>query len=328
MVETGMTLPGGPASKRGNRYEKLWTVWECLRMIGDNTDEIRIEVPGVEKAEFVVTVGARRELHQVKCSHPKGKWSVNTLGSPKFRLLQAIGGMLAGNDDRFVFVSGSAAPELDALCKAADDAESEEEFKRDFLAAQGRKQPFETLLGCWRCDVPTAIERLRRIDVRTISERELEDKVRLGVQALFLGDPDKVLPELRAIVEDSVHRTLTRRQLVDALAKRGYQVRRLSSPEHAGSAVETATDRYLDGARRRLIRRTLIPRATAEKLLSRLGENATDSAVTGKAGSGKTALRRPDHGSSTRTRLAGAVVPLRSCPFRINHHRSRAPPRT
>ena len=290
MVETGMTLPGGPASKRGNRYEKLWTVWECLRMIDDNTDEIRIEVPGVEKAEFVVTVGARRELHQVKCSHPTGKWSVNTLGSPKFRLLQAIGGMLAENDDRFVFVSGSAAPELDALCKAADDAESEEEFKRDFLAAQGRKQSFEKLhRQYWKCDIPTAIERLRRIEVRTISELELEDKVRLGVRMLFLGDPGRVLSELRAIVEDSVHLPLTRRQLVDALAKRGYQVRRLSSPDHAGVAAREATDRYLEIARRRLIRGTLVPRAAAETLLSRLGEAATDSVVTGKAGSGKTA---------------------------------------
>ena len=283
-----MTLPGGPANKLGNRYEKWWTVSECVRMLHGDTEAIRIEDPGVEKAEFVVTVGSRREHHQAKRSHPKGKWSRTALASGG--LLQAIGNELAGNDDRFVFVSGSDAPELAGLCESARDAKSEEEFERDFLKAQERKRLFESLLNCyWKCAVPTAIERLQRIEVRTIGERDLEDKVRWGTQALFLGDPGKVLSKLREIVEDSVHRTITRQYLKAALSRRGYRMRRLSSPENAGVAVWEATDRYLDDAQRRLIRRTPVPRAAAQTLLSRLGETATDSVVTGKAGSGKTA---------------------------------------
>ena len=283
-----MTLPGGPADKLGNRYEKWWTVSECVRMLRGDTDAIRIEDPGVEKAEFVVTAGPRRELHQVKRSHPNGKWSLAALASDG--LLKVIGDALAGNDDRFVFVSGSEARELADLCEAARAAKSTEEFERAFLAAEGRKQSFERLHDChWKCDVPTAIERLQRIEVRTIGERDLEEKVRLGVQTLFLGDPDKVRAELWAIVEGSVHRTITRQDLVDELARRGYRKRRLSSPERAGVAVREATDRYLAGARQRLIQQKLVPRAAAETLLSRLGETATDSVVTGKAGSGKTA---------------------------------------
>ena len=286
-----MTLPGGPADKLGNRYEKWWTVAECLRLLGGGTDEIRIEDPGVEKAEFVVTAGPRRELHQVKRSHPNGKWSLTVLASDRHRLLQAIGDALAGNDDaRFVFVSGSEAPELAELCEAARDAKSAEEFERAFLAAERRRKLFEKLHDrYWKCDGPTAFERLQRIEVHTISEHQLKEKVRLGVQMLFLGDPGKVLAALRAIVEDSVHRTITRQGLVEALCRRGYRLRRLSSPERAGVAVREATNRYLDGARRRLIRQTLVPRKAAETLLSRLGETATDSVVTGKAGSGKTA---------------------------------------
>ena len=283
-----MTLPGGPADKLGNRYEKWWTVAECIRLLGGGTEAIRIEDPGVEKAEFVVTAGSRRELHQAKRSHRNGKWILSALASDG--LLQAIGDALAGNDDRFVFVSGSEARELAELCEAARDAESAEEFERAFLAAKERGQSFEKLHRCyWKCDGPTAFERLQRIDVRTIGERDLEDKVRWGAQALFLADPGKVLAELRAIVEDSVHRTITRQGLVEELCRRGYRLRRLSSPERAGVAVREATDRYLDGARRRLIRQTLVPRKAAETLLSRLGETATDSVVTGKAGSGKTA---------------------------------------
>ena len=283
-----MTLPGGPANKLGNRYEKWWTVSECVRMLHGDTEAIRIEDPSVEKAEFVVTVGSRRELHQAKRSHSKGKWSLTALASDG--LLQAIGNALAGNDDRFVFVSGSDARELAELCESARDAESVEEFERVFLAARERKQSFERLLSSyWKCAVPTAIERLRRIEVRTIGERDLEDKVRWGVRLLYLADSTQVLAELRAIVEDSVHRTITHQDLVEALSRRGYRMRRLSSPENAGVAVWEATKRYMDVARRRLIRQRLVPRTAAETLLSRLGEAATDSVVTGKAGSGKTA---------------------------------------
>ena len=282
-----MTLPGGPADKLGNRYEKWWTVEQCVRLLHGSTEAIRIEDPGVEKAEFVVTAGPRRELHQAKRSHPNGKWSLAALASDG--LLQAIGDALAGNGDRFVFVSGSEAPELDELCEAANDAESAEEFERAFLKARKRKESFESLLRHWKCAVLAAIERLQRIEVRTIGERDLKEKVRLGVQTLFLGDPDKVRAELWAIVEGSVHHTITRQDLADELSRLGYPMRRLRSPERAGVAVREATDRYLNGARQRLIRQKLVPRAAAETLLSRLGETATDSVVIGKAGAGKTA---------------------------------------
>ena len=282
-----MTLSGGPANKLGNRYETWWTVWQLVRMLRGDTDEIRLEDPSVEKAEFVLKAGVRRELHQVKRSHPSGKWSLAALCNDG--LLQAIGEQLAGNDDRFVFASGSDARELSELCEAASSAESVEEFKRAFLVANERKKRFERLLGCWKCDVPAAVGQLRRIEIHTIDERELVDKVQCGVQALFLANPNSVVEKLRGIAEDSVHRTLRRRTLVQKLAQHGYQLRSLRSREHAGIAVEAATNRYLDGARSRLIQKKLVPRTAAETLLSRLEGKATDCVMTGRAGTGKTA---------------------------------------
>ena len=282
-----MTLPGGPADKLGNRYEKWWTVSELVRMLGGETEAIRIEEPGVDKAEFVVTTGTRRELHQVKRSHPSGKWSLAELGSDG--LLQAIGEQLARNDDRFVFASGSDARELAELCEGARDAEPDAEFERHFLKAAKRRERFQKLRGAWTCDVQTARERLRRIDVRTIDERELQDKVHWGAAALFLADPAAVVAELRGIVEDSVNRTISRQELVGRLARRGFPLRRLRNPGHAGVAVQTATDRYLDIARRKLIQKKLVSKAATETMLSRLEGTPSDSVVTGRAGSGKTA---------------------------------------
>ena len=282
-----MTLPGGPADKLGNRYEKWWTLSELVRMLGGETEAIRIEDLGVDKAEFVVTTGARRELHQAKCSHPSGKWSLATLRAEG--LLQAIGKQLAGNDDRFVFASGSDARELAELCNAARDAESDVEFERHFLEAAERRKRFEKLRECWACDVPTARDRLRRIYVHTIDERELRDKVSWGVAALFLANPAAVVAELRGIAEDSVHRTISRQDLVEQLRRRGLPLRHLLNSEHAVPAVQAATDRFLDSARLKLIQRRLVSKAAAKTLLSRLDRAPSDSAVTGRAGSGKTA---------------------------------------
>ena len=251
-----MTLPGGPAAKLGERYESWWTLSEFVRMLRGETEAIRIEDPSADKTEFVVTAGSRRELHQAKRSHWNGKWSISALRSDG--LLDAIGTQLAGNHDKFVFVSGSDARELANLCDAAGSAESDVEFERYFLKAERRKENFETLRQCWGCDAPAAYERLQRIEVHTIDERELETKVTWGVQALFLAEPRVIVTGLRTIVADSVHRTWTRSELLQELETRGHPKRRLVSPQSALAAVEEATGRHLDGERRRLIGDVLI----------------------------------------------------------------------
>ena len=284
-----MTLPGGPADKLGNRYEQWWTVSELVRVLSGSADSLRIEPPGIEKAEFVVTVGSRSEYHQAKRSHPNGKWSFADL--KRDGLLQAIGQQLTGNDNRFVFVSGSEARELSELCEDANSAESLAEFEGVFLAAnKDRKKRFDDLLIDWDCNVPTALECLRRIDVQTIGEHQLEDKVLWGLRALFLADPNAVKEVLQGIVEDSVHCTITRKSLVESLARRGYKMRCLRNPEQASIVVQTATNAwYLNGVRGKLIQRTLVSRSATEELLSQLQDTSTESVITGRAGSGKTA---------------------------------------
>ena len=282
-------------------------------MLGGETEDIRIEDPGVDKIEFVVTKGTRRELHQAKRSHPSGKWSFATLRTEG--LLQAIGKQLEGNDNRFVFASGSDARELADLCDAARDAGSDTEFKRHFLKAAERRQRFEQLCECWACGVPTARERLCRIDVCTIDERELENKVRWGVKALFLANPAAVVAELRGIAEDSVHRTISRPELVEQLRRRGLSLRHLRNPEHAVSAVRAATDRFLNIAWRKLIQRRLVSKAAAETLLSRLDRVSSDSVVTRQGWFGENGVRRRDPRLPARPRSARARISARSRPF-------------
>ena len=285
-----MTLPGGPAAKIGIRYEKWWTISEFIRMLDGRADSIRVEDPGFTKAEFVVTVGPRQEFHQAKSNHRDGQWTLARLSTKKDPLLQTIEKKLAGNRDRFIFVSGSDAPQLRSLCKASTDADSIDEFQRVFVASKGKRRSFDDLCRYWNCDVSTAFDRLRRISVHTIDERLLKNNIRSLIVARFLARPGPVMDRLRGIVEDSVHRRWTRQALIDHLADNGYLLRQLHDPDNAAVAVEETTNQYLSGVKRRLIQRESIPMSAAAELLSQILEgNATDSILTGKAGSGKTA---------------------------------------
>jgi hypothetical protein len=286
-----MALSGGSAAKLGNRYELWWTVWQLVQMLDGKGDSIRIEDPGVTKAEFVISHGGRRELHQAKRSHSDGKWSLASLAASDMRLLQAIRAQLTGNDDRFVFVSSSDARELADLAERSQQAESLQEFEEKFLAAKETRNLFERLQKYWNnADVATVFDILKRIEVRAMDEQGIEENVTWGLRALFLSNPISVCNELRALAEDSVHKTLTRGDLLNHLVSLGHQLRRLRRPEAASALVYEVTEQYLAGVRKKLIRKTLLPRGATQELLSRIAENVqgADFVLTGKAGAGKT----------------------------------------
>ena len=286
-----MPLPGGPADKFGNRYEHWWTVLQLVRVIDGQAMSIRIETPAVDKAEFVLAVGDHQELHQAKRSHPNGKWSLSSLGAEG--LLQAMFDRLSEDSSvRFVFVSGSDAPELRELAERAVSAENLGEFEAVFVSANVQKEALTKLKSFWHgADTATAYEILQRIEVRTIDERGLEERVQAEVVARFPTKPDEICDILRGIVEDSIHKTIDRELLISTLQGRGFPLRKLTRPDAAPSLIADLTTRYLEATRRKLIQGSLIPRSSTQELLAKIKEGATrgtDCVLTGKAGGGKT----------------------------------------
>ena len=286
-----MPLSGGPANKFGNRYELWWTVSQLIRILDGEAESVRIEAPTADKAEFVLIAGGRKELHQAKRNHGDGKWSLASLRSEG--LLQAMFDQLSNDPDaRFVFASGSDAPELRELTDRARSAQNLEEYESEFVSAGDRKKHFTKLRSFWRDANPaTAYGLLQRIEFRTIDERGLEEQVRESLLARFLTEPGRVCDALRSLAEDSIHRTINRDDLTSYLQRRDFRFRRLSKPTDAPTLVTRITDRYLKATRRRLIQDTLMPRSSTQDLLARINENATkgtDCVLTGKAGGGKT----------------------------------------
>jgi len=286
-----MPLAGGPSDKLGNRYEGWWTVSRILIILGAEADSIRIEDPGEDSAEFYLEINGKKEYHQAKRNSPLGSWTISALGSSKAGVLKPIKEKLSNDATTFVFVSGSESRELQELSDRAKDAESYEEFTMKFLQSKARLKNFTTLRGAWDDVGPeVAYELLQRLTLRTIDERSLVESTKNHSRALFFERPETVLAELRSIVLDSVHRTLTRDDLIASLKDAGIHLRRIQNPQDVPSIVRQVTDGYLMSVRRKLIGGTLIRRDPVESLCEKVlaSTESMEIAIVGKAGGGKT----------------------------------------
>jgi len=283
-----MSLAGGSADKLGNRYELWWTVLKVMDIIRGQWEAIRIEEPGVEKAEFVLRGAAEKSLHQAKRQAGDGKWTLAELSSKDNPYLQAIGQQLQDPNTRIVFVSGSDAPELAELSTRARDSASPEEFNDFFVQSKKHQTGFSQLQRIWGdCSAEKARGHLKRIEVRVIDEKSLRDQTLMTAQALFLLSPANVCSAVAGLVLDSVHRDLSRAEIIEFLSKCGYNLRQVANAPQARPLVDAVTQRYLDNGRGRLIQGKLVPRDVTEQLRAHMNEPKTDCAVTGRAGTGK-----------------------------------------
>lgn len=286
-----MTLRGGPAEKCGYIYEKLWTLLQFTRMLRDpSIKAIQVERPNTAGVDFLVTSVAGKEFHQVKRRHSKGKWSLAGLASEK--IPEVAGRCLAeAESNRYVFVSGSDAPELSDLCEAARSADSFEDFQEGFLPekAKGRNKAFREMCEAWGGGAQCTYKYLRRIEVKISDSESLNCQLRSEAQALFSGVAEAVTACLERIREDSMQRPITREDLISRLKRDGYRLRQLADPSHAYDVVRNVTDQYLMDVRRRLIRGEIVHRDKPQALLSCPEKGEVDNIViTGGAGSGKT----------------------------------------
>ena len=109
----------------------------------------------------------------------------------------------------------------------------------------------------------------------------------MTAQALFLLSPSKVCSTIAGLVLDSVHRDLSRSEIIEFLAKAGYRLRQVANAPQARPLIDAVTQKYLDNGRMRLIQGKLVPREVTEQLRAHMNEPKTDCALTGRAGTGK-----------------------------------------
>lgn len=283
-----MPLPGGPAAKLGDRYEDWWTVRQLIRLLNHEIMSLRIEVPLLDAAEFVVTCETHIEYHQSKRSNSVGKWTLRELRSDVLSSSK-IQKLLSEPQARFVFVSGSDAPELRELSERARLTQSIEEFTK--VLSQDQIRSLQLLASEWKgWDSENVYNALRRVEVRTVDEASLKDQVEARV-ALLYEEPILALDALRSTVADCIHKTLDNSTLLKELAPRNLVIRQSVSAPVAARSCVFVTDTYLSSVRPKLIARQLFTRTVSHDLASKLlsSPSALECVLLGSAGSGKTA---------------------------------------
>ena len=286
-----MPITGGAADKYGNRYEGRWTVRCFIEMLEGLATQIRLEPPGKlgEGAEFVLHRPPFREFHQVKRQYSKGTaWNLSVLNSqnvlPRFRE-RLLG--TDSDDERCVFVSGHSAHPLDELADRARSALTATEFTEYFDEGPHLKSLLKYWKGLAEEDAWAA---LRRIEVKVIDEKLLQqwNAERAGV--LVDGNPDTVNDILAQFALDNVHQELDADRVLAHLQSRGHTARDWGANGGPASAIARSASAFVAAANRKAIAGQTLARTEAQTVCLKLDAGAKQVVIAGGKGSGKSGV--------------------------------------
>jgi hypothetical protein len=279
---------GGSAAKYGARYEDRWCACCALRVLADEAAAIYIEQPGSEYEgfEFSIETDEGVEYHQAKRQRTgEGRWILASLAEAG--VLRSFFDRLHEAGARCVFVSTNAAPELIELADRARKATSIQQFEGDFLDSAEWQGHFDWLKKAWEAPAEWCWEALRRVEVRTIDEQTLKEKVAFEVETRLMGGGKSAPGGLIEVLRDSVNLRLTAMDLWQALEREaGLVPNGLISSAQGVSLVTAANARFRRSRERGRIGGRLLPRAETGELKAALGESRV-VLLQGQAGMGK-----------------------------------------
>ena len=281
-----MTLPGGAADKIGNRFEDRWTINTLIDLLDEKVNRVRLEPPGVDGFEFLVTDATELIGHQAKRQTGLGHWTLSQLNQAGvltnfWRALQ--------DGTRCTFVSTQDAQELGGLAQRARDAASFEEFKREFLKAEKWQKAFNDLCRYWeQPSEKDAFSALRWIHVETVSENFLRKTIVARLEALVDADAFAVEALLSKFVANHIHREVTSAEMWHFLEEQGMRRRRWGKDTHVLAKVAAQNDRYLQAFRRDSITGLDLTRDEVAEIMQLVdNEERHVILLTGEAGAGK-----------------------------------------
>jgi hypothetical protein len=283
-----MPLPGGAADKVGNRYELLWTIRCMAQVLAGEAETIRLEPPGEEGRgiEFILTKDGRHEFHQVKGRQAgKGHWSIANLSG----VLRDFRTHLERERNAVcVFVSQEVTKGLSELTERARSSASDEELEREFLKSEDLQRDFTDLCRRWDgCGLPTARALLRRIEVHTLDERNLDAFASSLLDPLVQGNPRAVGNALIRHALDMVHQTLDGNALWAHLSGLGHAPTDWGRDKSVAAAILKEVERYLKNAVSPITRINRTETDTVIAAFTGLETPARVAFLTGEAGSGK-----------------------------------------
>ncbi len=282
-------MPGGPADKAGNRYEHWWTVLRIADLLDGKGSRLRLEPLGASGAgiefEFVDNEGV---LWGEQVKHGSRTWTVNRLRRDGV-LAAAKYQVELGRKYRFVALD-TVGTKLQTLADRARQSESLNQFQS--ALSQELQRELDQLREAWCATGEEAWGLLRCVVV----EHHTTDSLRLITEAswrrLCVGEPDRVMSDLRTLCDERIHTDLTAREVWDHLNSKGFERRLIVGDRNVGDALHATVERQ-----RRRVDSTqpgfgLAARRDADLVVEKLRDYAGPQifVVDGRAGCGKSTV--------------------------------------
>ena len=300
-----MPLRAGPSDKLGNRYEGVWTVDSLLDLLAGDAMSVIVEPVGDDSPgiEFVKAwTDGVREFHSAKRQTTGNVWTVFdlTTGGSDDSVLGPLWDKLRRHpSSRVVFVSGTAANELNELTEQARRSADFAAFSHVLDAAQWRKKAFDNYLVALSAgNSEDAFGFLKRTEIVGITERELIRRVeqRIRAELARLDGSELDAHGARLLIADVVFdlfaQPITRQILLDYLAKHGYRQRDLSRDGSIHELIASRNATYVRHVEAELIQGAQIERAEAKTAFEALTGAGPQRRVVivGAAGLGKSCV--------------------------------------
>ena len=299
-----MPRTGGESGKLGDRYEAVWTVDSLLDvLIGDAVSVVVEPFKPSESLgiEFKKELVSGTEFHSAKRQTTGQFWSLAELTRVGENGRSVFGDLLSKlqlfKDTQVIFVSGTTARDLEALCEAATISHDAESFQErlDVTDRKLRRRFEEKLLRPhFNGDLADAWRTLRRIRVVGLTESEMIRRIDQRIRgALYRPDGTALdASAVRCLLADMVlgwfGQAIHRQAIIDFLAKHGVAERDWARDHGPREIVEKRNAIYMRHVEAELIAGERIPRAEAEQATEALIRGGKKRAMfIGAAGLGK-----------------------------------------
>lgn len=250
---------GGRADKQGNKYEKDCIIYEMIKVLNERNYSVVIEPLGMNEVGtdiLVTTSDGKKEHQQCKARNSsKEHWDASDLKARNiFRVWKF---QLDRDEERKVaLVSPMVCTNLEDLCKRAKNTSGKaEDFKQQiFNSGKEFIRFYEAFCSEMELDknnetdVLRAIDYLKRISYKQISEYELNERINQNIQYWFCNEFYEVYNAMISLIEskDILGKEITQTILLDYFAKQNITMKMKAGDKRLAPRIQEINEEYKD----------------------------------------------------------------------------------
>ena len=250
---------GGRADKQGNRYEKDCIIYEMIKVLNERNYSVVIEPLGINEVGtdiLVTTLDGKKEHQQCKARNSsKEHWDASDLKARNiFRVWKF---QLDRDEDRKVaLVSPMVCTNLEDLCKRAKNTSGKVEDFNQQIFNSGKEfiKFYEAFCSEMELDknnetdVLRAIDYLKRISYKQISEYELNERINQNIQYWFCNEFDEVYNAMISLIEskDILGKEITQTILLDYFTKQNITMKMKAGDKRLAPRIQEINEEYKD----------------------------------------------------------------------------------